>query len=144
MRLSHRDLTLPALALLLGTTVFAPYGAGQEADSARVDTLIADGARADTLPDAADRARAMLDSLQATGDSVGVLWAARVADPDADLAFLRVLALEQFGQMQGTLETLADLMRQYSPDNLPTDSIRAYLSGFSHSRFDFHLRPACQ
>ncbi len=78
----------------------------------------------------------MLDTLRATGDSVQLLSAAQLADPGADLAFLRVLLLEQFSQMDRTLWTLAELTTQVSPDSLPADSMRAYLRGYVGDHID--------
>ncbi len=129
----------PALLVvtLLGTTpcTLTPVLA-QETEAAPVDSVVADDAPSDTLFAVADRARSMLDTLRATGDSVGVLRAARLSDPEADLEFQRVLVVEQFAQMQRTLETLADLMNRASPDSLPADSIRTYLRGYIGDHLD--------
>ena len=129
---------VPVLALLLAIAVSAPplrvYG--QETDSTAVEQAVAGVLRNDTLPSTADRARAMLDTLGMTADSIDALRAIRQADPDADISFLRVRALEQVGQMQRVLRSLAHFLGQVSPDSLPADSVRAFLRGYVGAHLD--------
>jgi len=129
----------PLVAVLLAATSFGAVPAhGQEPGAARVDTAIA----TDTLASPADRARAMMRSLDAVGDSIEALEATRLTDPDVDNAFIRVLALEQVGQGQRTLRSLSHLMDQVGPESLPADSIREFVSDFTNTYLDLldHLR----
>ncbi len=123
----------PVLAFLLAFTVSAPQprAYGQETDSTAVEQAVADIVlRSDSLPSAADRARAMLDTLGMTSDSIDAIRAIQQVDPDADISFLRVRALGQVGQMQHVLRSLSHLMGQVSPDSLPADSVGAFLRGY--------------
>jgi len=99
---------------------------GQETDTPPIDSTIVAGLTSDTMPSVADRARSMLGTLRSTADSIEVLEAVRLSDPDLDRAYLRLLALEQVGVMQLALRSLAHLMSQVSPDSLPADSVRAF------------------
>ena len=129
---------MPVLALLLAIAVSAPQprAYAQETDSTAVEQAVADIQRSDSLPSAADRARAMLDSLRMTSDSIEAIRAIRQADPEADINFLRVRALEQVGQMQRVLRSLAHFLGQVSPDSLPADSVRAFLRGYVIAHLD--------
>ena len=129
---------MPRVALLLAIWVVTlpSLGYAQETDSAAVEQAVANVLRRDTLPSVADRARAMLDGLQATSDSIQTLEAVQLSDPDLDRKFLNVLALEQVGEMQLALRSLAHLMGQVSPDSLPADSVRTFLQGYMRAHLD--------
>lgn len=130
---------MPVLVLLFAIAASAqpPSADGQETDSTAVEPAIADIVlRSDSLPSAADRARAMLDTLRMTSDSIDALKAMRLTDPDVDLDFLRVQALDQVGQMQRILRSLSHLLGQVSPDSLPADSVRAFLRGYVIAHLD--------
>ena len=130
---------MPVLVLLLAIAASAPppRAYGQETDSTAVEPAVADIVlRSDSLPSAADRARAMLDTLRMTSDSIDALGAIEQADPDADVTFIRVQALEQAGQMQRVLRSLAHFLGQVSPDSLPADSVRAFLRGYVIAHLD--------
>ena len=109
---------------------------GQETDPVSLDSGVETSTLADTLPSAADRARSMVDTLRATADSVQALQATRLTDPDVDLDFLRVLFLEQVGQTHRTLRGLVELLDRSSPDSLPADSVRGFLSGYLDTHLD--------
>lgn len=129
---------MPRLALLLAISIVTlpSPGYAQETDSAALEQAVADVLRRDSLPSAADRARAMLDRLRATSDSIQTLEAVQLSDPDSDRKFLNVLALEQVGEMQHALRSLTHLMGQVSPDSLPADSIRTFLQGYMGAHLD--------
>lgn len=129
---------VPVLALLLAIAVSTPppRAYGQETDSITVEQAVADIQRSDSLPSAADRARAMLDTLRMTSDSIDAIRAIRQADPDADTSFLRVRALDQVGQMQRVLRSLSHFLGQVSPDSLPADSVRAFVRGYLIAHLD--------
>jgi len=78
----------------------------------------------------------MLDSLRMTSDSIDALRAIGQADPDADVSFLRVRALERVGNMQRVLRSLSYFLGQVSPDSLPADSVRAFLRGYVIAHLD--------
>ena len=128
----------PVLALLFLMALSAPppRGYGQESDSAEVEQAVAVVLRPDTLPSQADRARAMLDSLRMTADSIDVLKATLLADPDADEDLMRVQALGQVGQMQRTLRSLSHLLGQVSQDSVPTDSVKAVVRRYLAAHLD--------
>lgn len=129
---------VPILALLfvMAQSALPPRGYGQESDSSEVEQAVGDTLRSDTLPSQADRARAMLDSLGMTADSIEAIKQTRLADPDVDLDLLRVQALRQVGQMQRTLRGLSRLLGQVSPDSVPTDSVKAVVRGYLTAHFD--------
>jgi small-conductance mechanosensitive channel len=123
--------------IVLSTTGYGVMPAlAQDVASESTYSAIAVDSRSDTLPSVADRARSMLDTLHVTADSVEALRAIRIADPDADLDFLRMLALEQLRQTQRTLRSLADLLGQVGPDSLPGDSVRAFLRDYMSTHLD--------
>ena len=125
------------LAAGLGATASHPSATyGQETDAIPVDSAIAADFRPDTLPSAADLARSMLDTARVTADSIQTLRATRLADPDADLDFIRLLALEQVRRMQQTLRSLSRLIGQVSPDSVPGDSVRAVMRGYMEAHLD--------
>jgi len=129
---------VPVLALLFVIAVSASPSRvyGQETDSTEVEQAVAVVLRPDTVPSVADRARSMLDTLRTTSDSIQALRATRLTEPDADLDFLRVQALEQVRRMQQTLRGLSRLLGQVSPDSVPGDSVRALLRGYMGAHLD--------
>lgn len=121
----------------LGATALRPSSArGQETGAVADAPAVVASLQSDTLPSAADRARSMLDTLRATSDSVASLRSTRLVDPDVDLDFLRLRALEQVGQMQRVLRSLTYLTGQVSPDSLPSDSVRTFLRGYMAAHLD--------
>ncbi|MGB5525755.1 MAG: mechanosensitive ion channel family protein [Gemmatimonadota bacterium] len=125
------------LVSVLGATALLPSSArGQETGAVADAPAVVASLQSDTLPSAADRARSMLDTLRATSDSVASLRATRLVDPDVDLDFLRLRALEQVGQMQRVLRSLTYLLEQVSPDSLPADSVRTFLVGYMGAHLD--------
>ncbi|UCF18767.1 MAG: mechanosensitive ion channel family protein [Gemmatimonadota bacterium] len=132
-------LGLPAavVALTVGALTSGPVPAfGNERGAAPLDSAIASSQVSDTLPSVADRARSMLDTLRAMADSVEALKVTRLSDPDVDVDFLRILALDQVGQMQRMLRSVAHLMGQASPDSLPVDSVRTFLREYVRAHLD--------
>ncbi|NNK49401.1 MAG: mechanosensitive ion channel family protein [Gemmatimonadetes bacterium] len=130
---------IASLLLLSGlsATAFLPSSVRTQETGAVADApAAAANFPSDTLPSIADRARTMLDTLRATSDSVATLRATRLAEPDVDLDFLRLRALEQVGQMQRVLRSLAYLLGQVSPDSLPADSVRTFLLGYMGAHLD--------
>jgi len=122
-------LCLPVLMLALSAWL-PGLAVAQQPDTVPADSMVVVPLGSDTLPSAADRARAMLDTLRMTADSIDALKATRLADPDVELDFLRVQALDQVGQMQRILRSLSHFLSQVSPDSLPADSVRAFLRGY--------------
>jgi len=123
---------------MLASTAWLPdLAVAQQTDRVlRADSMAVVPLSSDTLPSVADRARAMLDRLRATSDSIQALEAAEFSDPDADLAFLYLKVLEQVGEMQQALRSLAHLMGRVSPDSLPADSVRTFLRGYMEAHLD--------
>jgi len=135
-RYSIRVLPAVLFAATLGIAAFGIVPAhAQEPSAARIDPTAETAAPADTLLSAADRARMMLDTLGVAADSVDALER-RLAEPDVDLDFLRVLALEQARRMQQTLYGLAELMAEADPDSIPADSVRTVLRDYTGTHVD--------
>ena len=122
--------------MLLASLAASSPSFGQEADTAPVDSVVVASLTSDTIPSAADLARSMLDTLSVTADSIQKLRATRLADPDVDLDFIRLLALEQVRRMQQTLRSLSRLIGQVSPDSVPGDSVRAVMRGYMEAHLD--------
>ena len=129
---------LPVGVLLaIALSALPPRAHGQEIDPTAAERAVADiSAPRDTLPSIAERARAMLDSLGVSVDSVETLRATRLTDPGVELNFLRLQALQQIGRMQEELKSLAHLLEVASPDSLPTDSVRTVLRGYLLEHLD--------
>jgi small conductance mechanosensitive channel len=120
---SHRALVLRSGRTLLVATILSlmVFGAssvmGQEAEPAV-------------------QARAIMDTLQSTVDSVAVLQSIEFTDPEADVELLRVLVVEQFSVREKALEEMAGLIREAAPGALPVDSIRVVLRGYISDHLD--------
>ncbi len=122
--------------MLLASLAASSPSFGQEADTAPVDSVVVASLTSDTIPSAADLARSMLDTLSVTADSIQKLRATRLADPDVDLDFIRLQALEQVRRMQHTLRSLSRLIGQVSPDSVPGDSVRMVMRGYMEAHLD--------
>ncbi|MCL7960280.1 MAG: mechanosensitive ion channel [marine benthic group bacterium] len=123
-------------AILLAPLAAPSPSFGQEADSASIDSVVVTSPTSDTIPSAAEIARSMLDTLRFTADRIQTLRAMRLVDPDVDLDFLRLQALEQVGQMQQTLRSLSRLIGQVSPDSVPGDSVRTVMRSYMLAHLD--------
>jgi small conductance mechanosensitive channel len=132
--IAGRRVALLASLFLLASIAAQPAPC-QEPAIATDDSVVSTDSQPDTLPNAADRARSMLDTLAIAADSLASLDA-HLAEPDVDLHFLRALALEQVGRMQGAFRGLGELTKQVGPDSVPIDSVRTVLTAHIHAQLD--------
>lgn len=105
----------------------ATYSVAQQPETA---PPVASSTSADTLPPVPTFAVPMLDTLQATVDSVALLQSIEFTDPDADVEFLRVLVIEQFALWQHALETIAARLGEAGPGGPAAASLRTVLRGY--------------
>ena len=131
-------IALPAAILHAAISLPTP-GYGQQTDTvdaAPQEVLVEADLRPDSLPSVADRARSLLDTLRVVADSIEELRVVRLTDPGVDPDFVRLQALKQVGRMQLKLQQVNHLRREASPDSLPGDSVRAFLTGYVRAHLD--------
>lgn len=128
--------TVLAVTLLPMVVLGTRSAMTRELEEQAPDSAAVVQASGDTLPSATVLARAILDTLQSTVDSVALLQSIEFTDPEADVELLRVLVVEQFSVRQQALEEMATLVTEAAPDSLPVDSIRAVLRGYITAHID--------
>ncbi|MGB5673541.1 MAG: mechanosensitive ion channel domain-containing protein [Gemmatimonadota bacterium] len=84
----------------------------------------------DSVPGLYDRARALLDSLRTSSDSISALERRILSDEGMDLEFSRALALKSAQLQTRLVVELSTLLSVAPPDSLPVDSLTQEISAY--------------
>lgn len=84
----------------------------------------------DSVPGLYDRARALLDSLRTSSDSISALERRILSDEGMDLEFSRALALKSAQFQTRLVVELSTLLSVAPPDSLPVDSLTQEISAY--------------